>query len=558
MEERIRGIVQKKLAELGASEVSFAVEWPADAAHGDFAVNAGLAASKALDKNPKEVAEQLVPALQDALGEDASRIEIAGPGFINITLSSQAVSAALEEAKGDAWGKNDARASARIMIEYSNPNPFKEMHIGHLMSTIIGEAVSRLMESSGATVLRDTYGGDVGPHVAKALWALRDADSLETATSEDIGKAYAHGSRSYEESEKAKAEIDALNTELYAVIAKDPAQLVGEERTLHDAWLHGREVSLAAYRTLWNRLGTHFDYTIFESETTPIGMRVVRDELANGVFEESEGAVIYKGEKKGLHTLVFITSRGTPTYEAKDIGLAFWKEEHAQPDEVFILTAAEQIGHFTIVIAALADFVPQLAGKMHHIPHGFLKLTTGKMSSREGNVITADELIRDVIERASEKNEDPLIAEQVALGAIKYMILRQAAGGDIIFDMEKSLSLEGDSGPYLQYALVRALSILNASEVKPAASPAFAAEVPLLARLITRFPEIVARAEALRAPHILTTYLTQLAGAWNSFYMTGKIIGSEDEANTLALVSAFTTTMRNGLSLLAIPAPEKM
>jgi arginyl-tRNA synthetase len=558
MEERIRGIVQKKLAELGAGEVNFAVEWPADPSRGDFAVNAGLAASKALGMSPKEVAEQLVPELQDALGEDASHIEVAGPGFINITLSSQAVSAALEEAKGEGWGKSDTRVGARIMIEYSNPNPFKEMHIGHLMSTIIGESVSRLMESSGATVLRDTYGGDVGPHVAKAIWGLRDSGSLETATSEDIGKAYAHGSRAYEESEKAKAEIDALNTEIYAMNEKDPASLVGEERALHDAWLHGREVSLAAYRALWARLGTKFDYTIFESEVTPIGMCIVKDELANGVFEESEGAVIYKGEKKGLHTLVFITSRGTPTYEAKDIGLAFWKEEHVQPDQVFIVTAAEQIGHFVILLAALADFAPQLAGKMAHIAHGFLKLATGKMSSREGNVIKAEELIREVIERVSEKNEDPLIAEQVALGAIKYMILRQAAGGDIIFDMEKSLSLEGDSGPYLQYALVRANSILAASTVKPTASPAFANDVPLLARLITRFPEIVARAEALRAPHLLTTYLTQLASAWNSFYMTGKIIGSEDEANILALVSAFTTTMQNGLTLLAIPALEKM
>jgi arginyl-tRNA synthetase len=558
MEERIRGIVQKKLTELGASEVRFAVEWPADTAHGDFAVNAGLAASKQLGMTPREVAEKTVPALADALGEDAARIEIAGPGFINITLAPKAISMMLAKAKGESWGKGNAHDGSRIMIEYSNPNPFKEMHIGHLMSTIIGEAMSRLMESAGANVLRDTYGGDVGPHVAKALWGLQDSGVLETATSEDIGKAYAHGSRAYEESENAKIEIDLLNKAIYAMLAKDPTELVGEERTLYEAWLRGREVSVGAYRALWDRLGTKFDYTIFESETTPIGMRIVKDELANGVFEESEGAVIYRGEKKGLHTLVFITSHGTPTYETKDIGLAFLKEERVQPDQVYILTAAEQIGHFAIVIAALADFAPQLAEKMHHIPHGFLKLTTGKMSSREGNVITAEELIRDVIERAGEKNEDPLVAEQVALGAIKYMILRQSAGGDIIFDMEKSLSLEGDSGPYLQYALVRATSILAASEAEPADAPSFSGEVPLLARLITRFPEVVAHAEALRAPHILTTYLTQLAGEWNSFYATGKIIGSEDEANTLALVSAFVTTMRNGLHILAIPTPEKM
>ncbi|HEV7121543.1 MAG TPA: arginine--tRNA ligase [Candidatus Paceibacterota bacterium] len=558
MEERIRNAAEGKLAELGASEVNFAVEWPADMEHGDFAVNAALAASKQLGMSPKEVAEQLAPAIKDALGEDASRVEVAGPGFINITLSPAAISSALTEAVGDAWGTGSAHAGTRIMVEYFNLNPYKEMHIGHLMSTIIGEAVSRLMESAGAQVIRDTYGGDVGPHVAKALWGLRDAGKLETATAEDIGKAYAHGSRAYEKSEKAKEEIDTLNKSLYAILAKDPAELQGDERTLWEAWLHGREVSIEAYRELWTRLGAHFDYTIFESETTPIGMRIVQDELANGVFEQSEGAVIYRGEKAGLHTRVFITSHGTPTYETKDIGLAFWKEERVHPDQVYILTAAEQTGHFDVVIAALREFAPQLASKMAHIPHGFLRLATGKMSSREGNVITAEELLREVSERASEKNEDPLVAEQVALGAIKYMILRQAAGGDIVFDMEKSLSLEGDSGPYLQYALVRANSILAASTQQPAERAAFEGEAPLLARLITRFPEVVARAEALRAPHILTTYLTQLAGQWNSYYMTGKIIGSDGEANTLALVRAFVTTMRNGLNILAIPAPEKM
>lgn len=559
MEDRIRQAITEGLAALGAGEVSFAVEWPVDPAHGDFAVNAALASAKQLGKSPREVAELLVPALTEALGADAARIEIAGPGFINVTLAPEAVNTELAQASKDTWGKGTAHAGERIMVEYSNPNPFKEMHIGHLMSTVIGEAVSRLMESSGASVLRDTYGGDVGPHVAKAIWGLRDAGIGETPTAEDIGKAYAHGSRAYEESEEAKQEIDTLNKAIYAMLAKDPVSLTGDEHALYQEWVRGREVSVEAYRALWSRLGAHFDYTIFESEATPIGMRVVQDEIATGVFENSEGAVIYRGEKKGLHTLVFITSHGTPTYEAKDIGLAFWKEEHVAPDQVFILTAAEQIGHFAIVIAALGEFAPALADKMAHIPHGFLRLTTGKMSSREGNVITAEGLIHEVIERAAEKNEDLLVAEQVALGAIKYMILRQSAGSDIIFDMEKSLSLEGDSGPYLQYALVRATSILaTAAESKAAISLESSEEVPLLARLITRFPEVVRRAEEVRAPHILVTYLTQLAGEWNSFYAQERVFGSENEAYKLGLVQAFANTMQKGLALLAIPTPAKM
>ena len=184
-------------------------------------------------------------------------------------------------------------------------------------------------------------------------------------------------------------------------------------------------------------------------------MRVVTDGLNKGVFEKSDGAIIYNGEKKGVHTMVFITSHNTPTYEAKDIGLAFLKEERWPSDEVIIVTGNEQTGRFKTILAALGEVAPLLAAKTKHLATGFLRLASGKMSSREGNVITAARFIQSVIERAFVRNADPLIAERVAIGAIKYMILRQAPGSDIIFDEEKSLSLEGDSGPYLQYALVR-------------------------------------------------------------------------------------------------------
>ena len=179
------------------------------------------------------------------------------------------------------------------------------------------------------------------------------------------------------------------------------------------------------------------------------------------------------------------------------------------------------------------------------------------MSSREGNVITANDFIKSVIEKASEKNADPLIAEQVALGAIKYMILRQAPGSDIIFDEEKSLSLEGDSGPYLQYALVRARSVLEKAESsrQKAENP----EQPyLLERLILHFPEVVARSARETAPNLLVNYLTELAGEWNSFYAKERIIGGDFEAHKLLVARAFVQTMVNGLTLLGIPAPEKM
>jgi arginyl-tRNA synthetase len=564
IEQQIYAATQGALAELTKAagiedaEVNFAVEWPTDMAHGDYAVNAAMEADKMLANNRRVLAHEIAHLIHEKLGDIAAKVEVAGPGFINITLAHKTISDSIAHAteQGKEWGMNHTSDRKRVIIEFSNTNAFKDMHIGHLMSTIIGESLARIIASAGATVCRDSYGGDVGPHVAKAIWGLRHAGISEPATAEELGKAYAHGSRAYEESPEIKTEIDELNVAIYK----------GEDRELMELWRKGRDVSIDAFKDLYRILDTHFDYMFFESETAPIGLRVVEDELKRGVFEESEGAIIYKGEKVGLHTLVFVTSRGTPTYEAKDVGLAFLKEERWSSDESIIITAAEQIGHFNVFLAALSEIAPLVAAKTRHVPHGFLRLTTGKMSSREGNVITAAELIKAVIEKTLEKNEDPLIAEQVALGAIKYSILKQGAGSDIIFDFERALSLDGDSGPYLQYALVRAKSVLakesDAQGVTLQQGHTLTASMPsepyLLERLIVRFPEVVSRAQKDLAPHTIAQYLTQLASEWNSFYANEQIVGGTHESYKRALARAFVTTMENGLHLLGIPAPEKM
>lgn len=561
MDERIYTATQEALASLGVPGASFAVEWPADLAHGDYAVNAALVAAKPLGKPPREVAELLLPKLQEALGSDVVRIEVAGPGFINISLSYPAIARQLAQARGQEWGTNARSAGRRVMIEYGNPNPFKEMHIGHVMGAVIGESVSRLIESAGATTLRDTFGGDVGPQVAKALWSLQRKGETDVISAAEIGAAYMHGATAYEESEEAKAEIDALNVRVYDLVGRqaEAAAFSEDDRALLYLWQKGREVSMEEFGRIFSLLGTRFDYTFFDSDTTAPGVSAVREGLAHGVFEESEGAVVYKGEKAGLFTLVFITSRGNPTYETKDIGLAILKEERTATDEIIILTAVEQIGHFKVVLAALGELMPAVAAKMSHMAHGLLTLTTGKMSSRKGNVITGAELIRDLTLAASERNPDPLVAEQVAVGALKYFILRSAPGGNVVFDPEKALSLEGDSGPYLQYALVRAQSILEKATARPAFGEGEQKETPpVLARLIARYPEAVAKAQTLRGPHVLVQYLTQLAGEWNSYYARERILGEPDEAQKLATVRAFVQTMQNGLGLLGIPTPEKM
>ena len=549
MEEKIRKAVEEALAKAGVGGATYTVERPSDLSHGDYATNAAMAAAKIAGRNPRELADSLVLTIQDALGADASRVEVAGPGFINITLSKAAVAFAIDEAgaQGEAWGKNEHEKGKRVLIEYSNPNAFKEMHAGHLVGTIIGESLSRLIENEGATLARDTFGGDVGPNVAKALWALRKHGVTEPESAKQIGDAYAEGSKAYEDDPKAKEEIDALNQAIYA----------GKDEAVMDLWHRGREISMDAFRRTWKMLGTHFDFELFDSDTTETGVRVVRDGLATGIFKESDGAIVYDGEPKGVHTMVFITSKDTPTYEAKDIGLAFLKEERWPSNEVIILTGNEQTGRFRTVLAALGDINAGLAAKMKHVATGFLTLTSGKMSSREGNVITANDVLAGVMQKASEKNDDPLITEQVAVGAVKFMVLRQAPGSDIVFDPEKSLSLEGDSGPYLQYALVRALKLL-AYESEDAGGAEEPAEPYAIQRVILHYPEVAARAAKELAPNLLVTYLLELASAWNSFYASEQVLGSPEEAYKLKVARAFANTMANGLNLLGIPAPERM
>jgi arginyl-tRNA synthetase len=552
MEERIRKAIADGLTSVGAGDISFAVERPSDAAHGDYATNAALVAAKSLGKNPRELADELARSLIDSLGKDiASHVSVAGPGFVNISLAREAVTFAVLEAdaKGTEWGKGIAEDGKRIIVEYSNPNAFKEMHLGHMVGTVVGESVAHLIENSGATIARDTFGGDIGPNVAKALWGLQKKGIIEPETAHEIGVAYVEGSNAYESDPKAKEEIDALNKAIYA----------GTDRELMELWRKGRDVSMAEFRRVWKLLGAHFDFEFFDSDTTEAGIRIVKDGLAKGIFEKSDGAIIYNGEAKGVHTMVFITSHDTPTYEAKDLGLAFLKEERWPSDKSVIVTGNEQIGRFKTVLAALAEVAPLLEKKTVHVTTGFLKLPSGKMASREGNIVTTTDFINDVIAKVSEKNPDPLIAEQVAVGAIKYMVLRQAPGSDIIFDAEKSLSLEGDSGPYLQYALVRAKSVLKQAEEKAGTSAAEVPEFPyVLERIILHYPEVAARAARELSPNLLVNYLTELAGEWNSFYAKERIVGGEYEAHKILLARAFVQTMTNGLTVLGIPTPEKL
>jgi arginyl-tRNA synthetase len=540
---------------LEVAEVTF--EHPATIAHGDYATNVALVLAKKEGKNPRELAEKIVQAFVKP--DAVLKVEVAGPGFINIFLSRtffrQSIQEVLEQ--GRKWGANDSCKGKHVMVEYTQPNPFKPFHIGHLMSNTIGESISRLYEFAEAEVRRANYQGDVGLHVAKALWGLRKLGG-DPVNIEDIAQAYVAGNKAYEDEEAAKKEIVSFNAMVYE-----------NAKEIAEAYATGRRVSLEHFEELYRILGTKFDYYFFESESTLPGRALVKEGLATGVFEESEGAVVFKGEQYGLHTRVFLNQQGLTTYEAKDLGLAQLKAGKWDFDISITTTAVEQEEYFKVIFKALSLLRPELAPKLMHVSHGMMSLTGEKMSSRKGNVITGESLIHDMLELAKDKvkernfddTEKEEIAHAVAVAAIKFSVLKQKAGKNITFNPEQALSFEGDSGPYLQYAHTRALSILEkAKGVGLSASAVLAPqETTLLEKLLYRFPEVVAHALDEHEPHYITTYLIELSSAWNSWYASEKVIDNSPTAPyKLAIAQAFAHTMENGLWLLGIQAPSRM
>lgn len=563
MQQFFYDAIERALEELGMTDTAFVVERPSDSSHGDYSTNAALVAAKQLGKNPRKVAEELKKKLVSEI-KIVEKIEIAGPGFINFFLSHDAILGEVQKAANKEWATilSDVEGKT-IMVEYTDPNPFKEFHIGHLMSNTIGESIARILEHVGATVIRANYQGDVGPHVAKALFVLLETGQTNPKVS-DISLAYVEGARMYEDDPAKKELIDQLNKHIYQQY---------EEVTDEKVWSlyqKGRTLTLEHFEELYYLLGTTFDLYFFESETATKGMEVVRRHTH--IFEPSEGAIVFHGEDYGLHTRVFVNRLGLPTYETKDIGLAEVKKEKAAFDLSITITANEQDDYFKVIFKALELVHPDWAGQFQHISHGMMRFAEGKMSSRKGNVITGESLLMDIKDAAKEKMLGRVLkdvektAEQVAVGAIKYAVLKQGSGKDIVFDPEKSLSIEGDSGPYLQYAHTRAVSLLRAAHSAGIAgssnlstSNATASHLRcVLERTLLHYSEVVARAAAELEPHHITTYLTELASNFNSWYANERVIGSDNPEYGVLLVQAFAHTMRSGLHLLGIPTPEEM
>ena len=593
MKEQLIKQLAQTTKRLGISADSFDLEYPENPEHGDYSSNIAMAHAKALKMSPKALADKIVDEFKKDMPACVESVSVAGPGFINFKIkdavfAEQVVKGGkIEDLRFKIKDKNAKTKHKNILIEYTDPNIFKVFHIGHLMSNAIGESLSRLIESSGANVTRLCYPSDIGLHIAKSIWAMKRHESEIPAESTSIqektdflGKMYVEGTKAYEadpsvEAGKsgagisAKDDIDALNKILYE--KSSPA--------INALYEKGREWSLEHFELLYKRLDTKFDGYIYESEMAPVGLKIVKDFskkrlFKKQVFVESDGATVFKGEDYGLHTRVFINSHGLPTYEAKEMGLNVTKfKKYPKTDQSIVVTASEQNDYFKVIGKALTLVDENVGKKTKHIGHGMLRFAEGKMSSRTGHVITAEALIDDmkkmVIERVADRgfssDEADEVADAVAIGAIKYTILRQAIGSDVIFDSAKSISFEGDSGPYLQYSVVRANSIIEKAKKENIGFGVNGIEklpekVGLLEKLIIRFPDVVERASVDLAPQHVANYLINLAGAFNSFYAGNTIVSAEEPLSPyrIALTKSFIATMSEGIHILGIRIPKRM
>jgi len=578
MKTTIENIIKKALKDIGVTEeVSFVVEHPADMKMGDYSTNVAMVCAKKIGQNPKEFAEKLVLEMQKnplltlpfGKGEDEGRgliseIQVAGPGFINFYLSREFFTKSVEEIlnKGKDWGKSEIYKNKRILVEHSSPNLFKPFHVGHVMNETIGESISRLAKFSGADVDVISFPSDISLGISKAVFIIlekhnKNGQIFRPSDVVLLGNAYVEGTKRYDEDENVHERINEIANNLY--LRKESLEL-----EVYDVC---KKFNMEYFEYVTKMLGSEFDGYIFESEAGIVGEKLVKENTPS-IFTKSEGAVVYIPEvsKKHINTTVFINSQGNPTYGAKDLGLLKIKFEKYSPDLSIFITDHQQMSHFDVVLDAAEKINKNWAEKSIHRTHGRMSFKGQKMSSRLGGVPLAKDLIEEVTNQVKEKskdlNEHDCLAISVA--SLKFSILRAMAGKNIDFDPEKSLSFEGDSGPYLQYSIVRAKSIiekldnLNYQQTQIVASGN--RNVTEFEKKICRFQYVVEEAIKEWSPHYVVTYLLELARVFNGWYGNTKVIDLEnhDMVYNVALTKAFIETMENGLWLLGVEIPEEM
>lgn len=542
---------------LSQKEISTFLSVPPDPKLGDYAFPCFKLG------NPKEEAEKLKKQIK--LPNFVSGIQVVGPYlnfYLNKVFLAEETLKTISKEKEN-YGKSKGKGT--IMVEFFHANTHKGVHIGHLRNISLGSSICNLLEAVGKKVIRVNYQGDIGPHVAKCLWGYLKFKEKKPTKHKGIwlGKLYAKASQKAKGKEEFEDEIKEINKKLYE-----------KDKSLLELWKKTRKWCLDDFNDFYKKFGVKFDRLYFESEVAEIGKKEVKKMLNQGIAKESEGAIVVDLKKYDFGVYVAITNQGTATYHAKDLGLAQLKLKEFKFDKSLHVVGSEQQLYFQQVFKSFELMRYPLAGKGEHLSYGLVMLPEGKMSSREGTMVLYDNLYSELLKLSKEEikkrhkgltsKEIEQRAEMIAFAALKYGMIARENSRNIVFDWQKSLDFEGDTGPYIQYAHARCASILRKAKQEIDTKIHFESlstehEKKLILHLY-KFSETVGMAAEQYKPYLITKYLLDLAQYFNEFYHNCPVISDLTEVMhaRLLLVSCVKQVLANGLNLLSIEAPEEM
>ena len=535
-----------------------------DPKFGDYQCNDALKLAKALRRNPREVGAAVAERLKAC--DAFEKVEVAGPGFLNLTVSRGWLAARLAElASKPSCGIPQTGAGKRVVIDYSSPNAAKQMHIGHIRSTVIGCAIDCIFRSLGYDVVADNHLGDWGTQFGILIKGYRECltdEERENLTVANLEKCYVLSAA------KAKEEDgvwkDACRAELVKLQQGDAENLA--------LWKRFIDISIGEFERMYRRLGVKFDTYRGESYYNSMMPGVVEKLVAAGLAVESEGALVVNLEEEKLGVAIVRKSDGGYNYTTSDLACVESRVADYDPERIIYVTDDRQQLHFKQFFSIAAKM--GCTTKLVHVPFGLMSYQGKAISTREGNLIRLDDLLSEAVrrsldivkERAGADVDAERLAEQIGIGAVKYADLSHDPATAIDFNWDKALALEGNSGPYLQYARARVCSLLaKAADAGAAAEGDFAAALAepaekRLALQLLEFPGAVVRAAEAYKPSILADYLFQTSQLYSTFYQNSPILRSEEPVRgaRLRLCSLFGEVLKTGLGLLGIESPERI
>ncbi len=566
--EKIAQILDEAIEGLTAEELQNMVEVPADNKMGDYAFPC-FKLAKVLRKAPPMIAKDIAEKISS--NPIFAKVEQVN-AYVNMFLSRElyvkdTVGEVLE--KGDAYGSSKMGEGKKVIVEYSSPNIAKPFHIGHIRSTVIGNSIYKIYDFLGYDTVRINHLGDYGTQFGKMICAYRRWGNKEDVIKEPIKTLLSYYTKFHVEAEKDPS-LDQEARDIFTKLEK------GEPEEL-ELWQWFRDESLKEFTRVYEMLGIEFDSYAGESFYSDKMPRFVQELKDANLLEESEGAQIVELEKYGMSPALITKSDGSTLYITRDIAAAVYRKEHYDFYKNLYVVASQQNLHFQQWIKIVELLGYDWAQDCVHIPFGLVSLEDGVMSTREGRVVFLEDVLNRAVEQTKEiikeknVNTDSIdeTAKMVGIGAVMFQELSNNRIKDYVFSWDKVLNFEGETGPYVQYTHARAASVLRKAGEGTAAKAAkgdFDASYLIgdsafeLIRLLYAFPGVVAEAGAKYEPSIVTRHIVDIAQAFNRFYHDEHVLVDQEEEKTakVALVMAAKNTIKNGLGLLGIKAPEKM